>query len=404
MAAPYTIVFAVTVAGTVHTFDRDGYSASLATALGVAASDIVLTVTAASVKVVARIDVASAGSMDRMLAVLEPLQADVSAASALLNVQVESVEPVATETALPPADASAGIGIAAATVFLIAIGVIIYIVRMRRRLEAAAKAAKAQADEASTALPSPKALPSPSPLPVRSPPAPAPAPPKPKPLGRKARERLAREEASAQRLQAGWRGLLGRVQAQRAREEKINSLLDLDDNTLSSSRRMQMGWGSLLTQLGFSPGGSPSPSTRSFGSLSNRPGTFDEARLGATEPENETERSMRFATSESPGRQFSPKSSPKSAPAKFDMKEFAAKAAADLEASTDDPKPTPVRLSDNEFERRMEMLSTTKSGKLSPPPQAGSSQKKLMPRRSKEASMLGAGAIGSPGADADLEV
>lgn len=87
------------VAGTVASFDAEGFKQSFATALQVAPRDITLRVEAASVRVNANVTVAAAGptavatATQRVMNSLAVLRADPSAASAMLGVTLESMEP-----------------------------------------------------------------------------------------------------------------------------------------------------------------------------------------------------------------------------------------------------------------------------------------------------------------------
>ena len=99
------------VAGTVASFDAEGFKQSFATALQVAPRDITLRVEAASVRVNANVTVAAAGptavatATQRVMNSLAVLRADPSAASAMLGVTLESMEPPVlhlTTCAAPP--------------------------------------------------------------------------------------------------------------------------------------------------------------------------------------------------------------------------------------------------------------------------------------------------------------
>lgn len=87
------------VAGTVASFDAEGFKQSFATALQVALGDITLRVEAASVRVNANVTVAAAGptavatATQRVMNSLAVLRADPSAASTMLGVTLESMEP-----------------------------------------------------------------------------------------------------------------------------------------------------------------------------------------------------------------------------------------------------------------------------------------------------------------------
>jgi hypothetical protein len=87
------------VAGTVASFDAEGFKQSFATALQVALGDITLRVEAASVRVNANVTVAAAGptavatATQRVMNSLAVLRADPSAASAMLGVTLESMDP-----------------------------------------------------------------------------------------------------------------------------------------------------------------------------------------------------------------------------------------------------------------------------------------------------------------------
>jgi len=100
----YSIHFTITAAGTVEAFHVDEYKASLSTAINMQASMISINVTAASVRVASVIHATSTSIKDVVVAVLQPLERDMAAASTLLGVAVESVDPVTTTlvTVSPP--------------------------------------------------------------------------------------------------------------------------------------------------------------------------------------------------------------------------------------------------------------------------------------------------------------
>lgn len=102
----YSIHFTITASGTIDAFIVDEYKASLSTAVNIHTSMISVNVTAASVRVSSTIHASSTSAKDVVVAVLQPLESDTAAASTLLGVTVESVDPVTTTLATvspPPA-------------------------------------------------------------------------------------------------------------------------------------------------------------------------------------------------------------------------------------------------------------------------------------------------------------
>ena len=100
----YTIVFTIVASGTVASFNSTAYRHALARTAGVRADDVSVQVTAASVRVSARILTRDTGDRDHVLAILTPLGSDAALASLQLAVQVEAVEPIVVEFGygLPP--------------------------------------------------------------------------------------------------------------------------------------------------------------------------------------------------------------------------------------------------------------------------------------------------------------
>lgn len=104
----YSIHFTITASGTVDAFIVDEYKASLSTVVNIHISMISVNVAAASVRVSSTIHASSTSAKDAVEAVLQPLESDTAAASTLLGVTVESVDPVTTTLATvspPPAPA-----------------------------------------------------------------------------------------------------------------------------------------------------------------------------------------------------------------------------------------------------------------------------------------------------------
>lgn len=91
----------VTVAGTVDTFDRQGYAARLATVLSVAVEDIALQVTPASVRVLAIITPKSKAAADAAFATLQA--ATPTSLSSDLQLKVEALEEPSYGTRIVPA-------------------------------------------------------------------------------------------------------------------------------------------------------------------------------------------------------------------------------------------------------------------------------------------------------------
>jgi len=111
----HSVSFSAVVAGTVESFDQAAYKASLASAIGVSAEDVELTVSAASVRIEAVIHASSTELKDSIVSVLESLEADPAAASALLGVTIESIDPVVSvlATVSPPPQPSSSSSMAA---------------------------------------------------------------------------------------------------------------------------------------------------------------------------------------------------------------------------------------------------------------------------------------------------
>jgi hypothetical protein len=101
-AAEYVVKFTATLSGTVDAFDQEAYKLKLANATGANASHIELTVTPASINVEARITTTSYSQASSVEDVLAPLESDISSASSLLGVTVESVQPVSIDPVASP--------------------------------------------------------------------------------------------------------------------------------------------------------------------------------------------------------------------------------------------------------------------------------------------------------------
>ena len=146
-SAVSVVTFVATVAGTVEAFDTAGYKTKLATFLGggVTASDITLTVTAASVKVTAEIVSSSAATAAALSAKID--SSSTAALTSALGVTVESKLAASVEQKLvaPPPPASGGALIAAIVGsiggVLVLAGIVFFVVRRRRAASAAAGAA-----------------------------------------------------------------------------------------------------------------------------------------------------------------------------------------------------------------------------------------------------------------------
>lgn len=100
----YTVLFVLTASGTVDAFDQAAYKTSLAAAVSVNADHITLNVTSASVRVESHIFAPSETVKDSVMGVLQPLTGNVTQASELLGVTVESVDTLQAnvQTISPP--------------------------------------------------------------------------------------------------------------------------------------------------------------------------------------------------------------------------------------------------------------------------------------------------------------
>ena len=93
----YGVVQTYTVSGTVDTFDAAAFKTALATSVGVPASAVTLTVTSASVHIVATITATNNTQLDSVAASLSTLAAGgAAAASTALGVTVEAIAPPTT--------------------------------------------------------------------------------------------------------------------------------------------------------------------------------------------------------------------------------------------------------------------------------------------------------------------
>ena len=96
------VVMQLTVQGTVEDFDQAGFQASLGAYLGVPPADIRLSVSAASVSVVATITFADASAASSVVDTLQGLASDLSALSAAVGVTVEGATgPVVSQVVIP---------------------------------------------------------------------------------------------------------------------------------------------------------------------------------------------------------------------------------------------------------------------------------------------------------------
>ena len=96
------VEMALTVAGTVETFDQDAFKANFSATIGVQPEKVSLAVSAGSVVVVATIETDTADDADALVTNLETLTSDTTALSASLGVAVESVSPPVVEEVVTP--------------------------------------------------------------------------------------------------------------------------------------------------------------------------------------------------------------------------------------------------------------------------------------------------------------
>lgn len=129
----YVTTFTLVVAGSVETFDKTAFKAKLATVLKVAESLLVVTVSAASVKVMAQLTTDDESISTSVAQTVEQFRSNPSALSASLGVQVESVtRPVTTSPQQDSAGSATGaiIGGSVGGVVLlaaVAAGVVLYL-------------------------------------------------------------------------------------------------------------------------------------------------------------------------------------------------------------------------------------------------------------------------------------
>lgn len=142
----HVIDFNAVIAGSATDFDQNAFKATLSTTLGVQTSEITLNVTAASVRVEADIVATTTSHKDAIFALLVPLEANTSAASALLGVQVEAVETVTSSVVTtspppppppaspPPVDAAVALTVIAAVASSVVVIAMAIIWLLRKRL------------------------------------------------------------------------------------------------------------------------------------------------------------------------------------------------------------------------------------------------------------------------------
>ena len=123
------VKFALTVDGSVETFDKAAFKAKLVSYLQVDEEKLSLVVEAASVKVSATVETTDMSVATAVTSSVETLRADPSAASAALGVEVLSVSEVETEQVIVESEsAQEETGLGTAGVVLVALAIVLFVI------------------------------------------------------------------------------------------------------------------------------------------------------------------------------------------------------------------------------------------------------------------------------------